>query len=42
MSLVKHGRGSADTAYGSAETLNWIVNEKKDRAAYTGNRQIEA
>ena len=33
---------AADTAYGSAETLNWVVNEKRDRAAHSGHRQVWA
>ena len=32
---------AADTAYGSAETLNWVVNEK-NRAAHSGRRQVWA
>ena len=33
---------AADTAYGSAETLNWVVNEKENCAAHSGRRQVWA
>jgi hypothetical protein len=43
--LASHGlkpeRLAADTAYGSAATLDWIVNEK-GIAPHTGVRQVEA
>ena len=33
---------AADTAYGSAETLNWVVNQEANRAAHSGRRQVWA
>jgi transposase len=39
---VKPERLAADTAYGSAPTLNWLVNEKENRAAHPGDRQVQA
>ena len=32
----------ADTAYGSAEMLNWLVERPRDRTAHPGLRQIQA
>jgi hypothetical protein len=34
---IKPAYLAADTAYGSADTLNWIVNQKEDRAAHPGH-----
>ena len=35
---LKPKRLAADSAYGSAPTLDWLVNSKEDRAAYPGHR----
>ena len=39
---IKPERLAADTAYGSARNLNWLVNDKADRSAYSRYRQIQA
>ena len=39
---IKPERLAADTAYGSAANLNWLVNEKKIAPAYSGHRQVQA
>ena len=33
---------AADTAYGSAETLNWVVNEKKSRRTFRSSTSLGA
>jgi hypothetical protein len=38
---IKAERRAADTAYGSAANLNWVVNDKKHRSAYTSDRQVQ-
>ena len=35
---IKPERLAADTAYGSAANLNWLVEDKPDRAAHSGRR----
>jgi len=39
---LKPARLAADTAYGSAATLNWIVNDKKICSAHSRPRQVQA
>jgi transposase len=39
---IKPERLAADTAYGSGANLDWLVNDKKDRATHPGDRQVEA
>ncbi len=39
-SRLKPERLAADTAYGSAEMLAWLVDEQHDRAAHPGVRQV--
>lgn len=39
---LKPERLAGDTAYGSAPTLNWLVNEKRDRSAHPGLGSLQA
>ena len=39
---LRPDRLAADTAYGSAEMLNWLVNDQRDRTARAGLRQVRA
>jgi hypothetical protein len=39
---LKPERLAADTAYGSAANLNWLVQREANRAAHSGHRQVQA